>query len=89
MRFPGKCVMEYMPIINPIKEGAAPREIAKGVKIGYCACKSKKATNKNKYSHTAVFTGLPSLPNTFLYTCTFAWDRICLVKKEVAFTTYI
>ncbi|MNE45896.1 hypothetical protein D3C80_1402090 [compost metagenome] len=71
-----------MPIMSPIKDGAAPKEIAKGVKIGYCACRSKKATNKNKYSHIAVFTGRTSSSITCLYTCTSGWDRICLEKKE-------
>lgn len=46
-----------MPIIQPIKAGPAPREMAKGVRIGYCACKSKNARKRNRYSHSAVFTG--------------------------------
>ncbi|MNI73116.1 hypothetical protein D3C73_1290950 [compost metagenome] len=56
-RFPGRCVSEYMPIIHPMKAGPAPREIAKGVRMGYWACRSKKARKRNKYSHSAVFTG--------------------------------
>lgn len=48
IRLPGKWVTEYKPIINPINDGAAPSDMAKGVKIGYWACKSKKAMNRNR-----------------------------------------
>ncbi|MNE76488.1 hypothetical protein D3C80_1727270 [compost metagenome] len=45
-----------MPIIQPMKAGPAPSDMANGVRIGYCACRSKKARNRNRYSHSAVFT---------------------------------